>query len=143
MKTQTFRFSGVIASAALVVSTVTVSNAFAQAKPFEGVTLRVGTYGGIWNDAVRNTAGKKMEALGAKIEYVIGNPADNFSKVVAARGRAIPIDVMEMGPAERLAMTKNGFLEDLPESKIPNLQKLSVQVIDKRQSRTRWFKTEF
>ncbi len=106
-------------------------SAYAQAQRFDGVTLRVGTYGGGWKDAVQANVGSKLEALGAKIEYVVGNPAENFSKVVAARGRSVPIDVMEISPAERLAMSKNGFLEDLPVDKIPNLSKVSVKVVDK------------
>ncbi|WP_162595401.1 extracellular solute-binding protein [Variovorax sp. PBL-E5] len=106
--------------------------AMAQGQRFDGVTLRVGTYGGPWGDAVKASVGKKLEAMGAKVEYVIGNPAENFSKVVSARGRAMPIDVMEIGPAERIAMTRNDFLEDLPVEKIPNLAKLSVKVADKK-----------
>jgi len=110
---------------------LTGAEALAQAKPFDGVTLRVGTYGGPWGDAVKSVVGDKLEAMGAKVEYVIGNPAENFSKVVAARGRAVPIDVMEIGPAERLAMSRNGFLEEIPAGKITNLPKLSVQIVDK------------
>jgi putative spermidine/putrescine transport system substrate-binding protein len=110
---------------------LSASGALAQAKPFEGVTLRVGTYGGAWGDAVKSNVGAKLEAMGAKVEYVIGNPAENFSKIVAARGRAVPIDVMEIGPAERIAMSRNGFLEEIPAAKITNLPKLSVQIIDK------------
>lgn len=116
-------------SAALVLP---MSAALAQARPFEGVTLRVGTYGGPWGEAVHNLVGKKIEAMGAKIEYVVGSPTDNFAKIVAARGRAVPIDVLELGAAERVAMSRNDFLEDLPTAKIPNLAKLSVQVVDKK-----------
>lgn len=106
--------------------------ALAQARPFEGVTLRVGTYGGPWGEAVHNLVGKKVEAMGAKVEYVIGSPAENFSKIVAARKRAVPIDVIELGAAERVAMSRNDFLEDMPTAKIPNLSKLSVSVVDKK-----------
>lgn len=117
--------------AATAVLALFASAALAQVKPFEGVTLRVGTYGGAWGDAVKSNVGAKMEAMGAKVEYVIGNPAENFSKIVAARGRAVPIDVMEIGPAERQAMSRNGFLEEIPAAKITNLPKLSVQIVDK------------
>ncbi len=130
MKTRFVQFAINIASVAALA--LPASGAMAQARPFEGVTLRVGTYGGPWGEAVHANVGKKLEAMGAKVEYVIGNPAENFSKVVAARGRAVPIDVMEIGPAERLAMTRNDFLEDLPAAKIPNLSKLSVQIAEKK-----------
>lgn len=129
MKLPTPRTAGQFAAAAALV--LSASAAFAQARPFEGVTLRVGTYGGAWGDAVKAHVGSKLEAMGAKVEYVIGNPAENFSKIVAARGRAVPIDVMEIGPAERQAMSRNGFLEEIPPAKITNLPKLSVQIVDK------------
>ncbi len=106
--------------------------ALAQQRRFDGVTLRVGVFGGGWKDTIDATVGSKLKALGANIEYVAGNPADNFAKVVAARGRAVPIDLMEIGPAERVAMTKNGFLEDLPVSAIPNLSLTSVEVTEKK-----------
>jgi putative spermidine/putrescine transport system substrate-binding protein len=121
-----------LAAAAALSAALSSSPAFAQSGRFDGVTLRVGTYGGPWKDALHANVGSKLEALGAKVEYVIGNPAENFSKIVAARGRAVPIDVMEIGPAERMAMTRNGFLEELPAARIPNLSKLSSQILDKQ-----------
>lgn len=117
---------------AVLAVALQASTAFAQAQRFDGVTLRVGTYGGLWKDTLHATVGKKFEALGGKVEYVIGSPAENFSKVVSARGRAVPIDMIEIGPAERIAMTRNGFLEDLPEGKMPSLPKLSVRIVDKQ-----------
>lgn len=104
----------------------------AQSGRFSGVTLRVGTFGGSWKDAVHKDVGRALEAMGAKIEYVVGNPAENLSKIVAARGRAVPIDVMEIGPAERIAMVKEGFLEDVPVSAIPNIAKVPKQGVEKK-----------
>lgn len=126
------KFVAAIHLAAAVALALPVSSAFAQSKPFEGVTLRVGTYGGPWGDAVRNLAGKKVEAMGAKVEYVVGSPAENFSKIVSARGRAVPIDVIEIGAAERVAMSRNNFLEDMPTAQIPNLSNLWVKVVDRK-----------
>lgn len=99
-------------------------------KRFDGVTLRVGVFGGGWKDAIQATVGSKLEAQGLKIEYVAGNPADNFAKIVAARGAAVPIDMMELDPATRLAMTRNNFLDDLPEASLPNLKNTSVSIAD-------------
>jgi putative spermidine/putrescine transport system substrate-binding protein len=130
MKLRFTRFAMCMASAAVLA--LPASIATAQTKQFDGVTLRVGTYGGPWGEAVHNLVGKKLEAMGAKVEYVVGSPAENFSKIVSARGRAAPIDVIEIGAAERMAMTRNDFLEDLPVAKIPNLSKLWVQVQDKK-----------
>ena len=121
-------FTAALASSGLMLGAKRLSAQ--SAHRFDGVTLRIGVFGGSWKDAIQATVGSKLEAQGLKIEYVPGNPADNFSKIVAARGAAVPIDVMEIGPAERIAMTRNGFLEDLPEDLIPNLKKTSVRIAE-------------
>jgi putative spermidine/putrescine transport system substrate-binding protein len=108
------------------------SNGIAQSQRFDGVTLRVGTYGGLWRDTLHATVGKRFEELGGKVEYVIGTPTENLGKIIAARGRAVPIDMIEIGPAERIAMTRNQFLEDLPAAMMSSLPKLSVKVVDKQ-----------
>jgi len=97
---------------------------------FDGVTLRVGVFGGSWKDAVQTIVGSKLEAQGLKIEYVAGNPAENFAKIVAARGAAVPIDIMELDPPTRIAMARNNFLEDLSEEPLPNLKKTSVSIAE-------------
>lgn len=125
------RFGLSLAAGALAVTATRRAGA-QPAKRFDGVTLRVGVFGGGWKDAVHANVGTKLEAMGAKVEYVPGNPSDNFAKIVAARGNNIPIDVMEIGPAERIAMTKNGFLEELAPEMIPNLSKTSVKIADGR-----------
>jgi putative spermidine/putrescine transport system substrate-binding protein len=102
----------------------------AQGTRFDGVTLRVGTFGGGWRDSVHALVGKKMEALGAKVEYVLGNPAENLAKLIAARGQTAPIDVMEVGPAERVAMLQEDLLAVIPSSEIPNLAKLPSQITE-------------
>jgi putative spermidine/putrescine transport system substrate-binding protein len=119
----------VLALLAAAFASVHAQYAGAQQQRFDGVTLRVGTFGGSWKDAVESQVARKVEALGMKVEYVIGNPAENFSKVVAARGRAMPIDVMELGPAEHTAMSTNDFLETIPRAQIANASKLPSQIV--------------
>ncbi len=93
----------------------------ADDKPFAGQTLRVGTWGGSWREARQELIGKKLEALGAKVEYVIGTPRDNFAKLISARARGdIPIDVMEISPELTLTLENQGLLEKLNYSAIPN-----------------------
>src|SRR6185437_10013913 len=59
-----------LAMAALVFSAAT---AFAADEPrFDGVTLRVATYGGPWKDGLTELIGKEMEKLGAKVEFDTG-----------------------------------------------------------------------
>jgi putative spermidine/putrescine transport system substrate-binding protein len=98
------------------------SNAtYAQDRPFAGATLRVGTWGGSWREARHELIGKKLEELGAKVEYVIGTPRDNFAKLLTARRQGdLPIDVMEISPELTLTLEKQNFLEPLNYQAIPN-----------------------
>src|SRR5687768_11546103 len=94
---------------------------YAQDRPLAGQTLRVGTWGGSWREARHELIGKKLEELGAKIEYVIGTPRDNFAKLITARRQGdLPIDVMEISPELTLTLAKQGFLEPLNYQAIPN-----------------------
>ena len=63
---------------------------YAQDRPFAGVTLRVGTWGGSWREARHELIGQKLEEMGAKVEYVIGTPRDNFAKLLTARRQGNP-----------------------------------------------------
>jgi putative spermidine/putrescine transport system substrate-binding protein len=121
-------FAAALASGGLVYNAKRLRAQSSQR--FDGVTLRIGVFGGSWRDAIQATVGTKLEAQGLKIEYVAGNPADNFAKVVAARGAAVPIDVMEVDPATRIAMTRNNFLDELPGALLPNLKKTSVSIVE-------------
>jgi putative spermidine/putrescine transport system substrate-binding protein len=112
----------------VVLSTISISTAHSQ--DFKGVTLRVGTYGGGWKDAVNELVSKKLEAKGVKIEYVLGNPAENLAKVIAAHGQGQPIDVMEIGPAERVLMLGGDMLADIPANAITNMAKLPAKAVE-------------
>ena len=70
----------------------------ARAADFDGKTLRVGTWGGSWRDSLEKTVGAKVEARGAKVEYVLDSPTGNAAKLIAARGRAAPFDSMDAAP---------------------------------------------
>jgi putative spermidine/putrescine transport system substrate-binding protein len=64
---------------------------------FDGVVLRIGTWGGTNRDALQEAVGKVFEARGGKIEWVIGSPQDNFAKIVASRGHGEPpMDAFEI-----------------------------------------------
>ncbi len=123
-----FRFAMKTLVAGLALSIASV--AMAQVKT-ELRTVRVGTYGGPWQQAVHASVGAKLESMGIKVEYVTGNPAENLAKITAARGTP-PIDVMEMGPSERITMKREALLEDLPTAKILNVFKISLEVADKK-----------
>lgn len=89
------------------------------ARPFGGRTLRVATWGGDWANGVKTSVGKLFEEqTGAQVEYVLGNPADNLTKLLAARGEP-PFDVMQMDNLTEETMIQRGLLEPLDHSKLP------------------------
>lgn len=75
--------------------------------------------------------GSKLEAAGIKVEYVVGTPATHLAKIASTKGSP-SIDVLEMGPAERIATKRDDLLADLSTSKILNIFKISLEVADKR-----------
>lgn len=92
----------------------------AQAKPFDGVTLRVATFGGPWRDDLAKFVAPKIEALGAKVEFVIGSPQDNLAKIIAARGREAPFDVVEILDAQFDQVVEGGLLVPIDYNAVPN-----------------------
>src|SRR5262245_54391021 len=64
----------------------------ASAGQFDGVTVRLATFGGKWRDIVESHVTKEFEKEGGKIEYVLGQPANNMAKLIAARGQEAPFD---------------------------------------------------
>jgi putative spermidine/putrescine transport system substrate-binding protein len=93
-------------------------------RPLEGTTLRVATWGGSWRDALHTLIATRLEAMGAKVEYVLANPTENFAKLVAARGRETPFDVMEVSPEIITTMVREGFVQKLDLGKIPGTRAL-------------------
>jgi putative spermidine/putrescine transport system substrate-binding protein len=59
----------------------------AEETRFQGVTLRIGTWGGATRDGLRDYVASEIEKRGGKVEFVIGSPQDNFAKLIASRGR--------------------------------------------------------
>ena len=112
------RFKTWIAAAA-AVAVVAALTGQSQANHLSG-TLRVATWGGSWKEAIHKLVGAKLEAHGVKVEYVLGNPEDSIAKLVAARGRDAPFDVMEGSPVYVDQVIQEGFVEKLDFNNIPN-----------------------
>lgn len=96
----------------------------AAQRRFDGVTLRVATFGGLWRETMDKEITPKFAALGGKIEYVTGSPQANFAKLVAGRGRA-PFDVMEILDAQIGDFNQTDFLAAIDINKIPNKEFLA------------------
>ncbi|MDF1720573.1 MAG: extracellular solute-binding protein [Minwuia sp.] len=102
----------------VAASMALVAPAMADGK-FDGVTLRIATWGGSNKAAIESTLVPKFEALGGEIEFVTGSPQANFAKLIAARGRA-PFDVMEILDAQLPDFAKTDYLAKIDLSKVPN-----------------------
>lgn len=102
----------------------------AAAGQFDGVTVRVATFGGKWRDIVDQHVGKAFQAEGGKIEYVLGQPAQNIAKLIAARGSAAPFDLMETMDNFLPALEEGGFLDKLDAGLIPNAKQLPRSAFD-------------
>lgn len=116
-----FRILSALVTAILVLTTGQVVSAQER---LDGVTLRVATWGGSWKDAIHELIGRELEKRGAKVEYVIGNPRDNLNKLIAARGRDVPFDVMEVDEPVKPQLLEGQFLEELNYATLPGSRDL-------------------
>ena len=62
---------------------------------FDGVEVRVASFGGKWRKLIESTVGAAFAKEGGKMVYVAGSPSPNFAKLIAARGSEHPFDMME------------------------------------------------
>src|SRR5688572_3970341 len=118
-----------ILAAALSILAVGAPSAVAQSAEesrFRDVTLRVATWGGATRDGLRDYVASELERRGAKVEFVIGSPQDNFAKLIAARGQ-IPFDVVEFLGTMQPEFVQRGLLAKLNLSNIPNAKRLNLE----------------
>ncbi len=110
-------FIGMLGATAVFASSVV------SAGQFDGVTLRIGTWGGSWKENQVNVIVPKFEAEGGTIEFVTGSPQANLAKLIAGRGKA-PFDIMEILDAQVQDFLEAEFLQPLDLAAIPNKQHL-------------------
>jgi putative spermidine/putrescine transport system substrate-binding protein len=124
---------GLIAAVLLLAGLAVASPALAQieppAKPFD-VTLRVATFPGTWTEAIRKEIGAALTKAGITLEFVGGNSSEFLAKLVTARGRSVPFDVIEIGDDTYPDFRSGDFLEKIDHSKIPNLSKVDSSLYD-------------
>ena len=112
----------VLSSALLAFGVTVASTSFAG--EFDGVTLKVATWGGSWKENIETKIVPKFEAMGGKIEFVTGSPQSNLAKLIAGRGNA-PFDVMEVLDAqEKDFFSTNEFIQKIDHASMPNTQYL-------------------
>jgi putative spermidine/putrescine transport system substrate-binding protein len=109
------RFFPLLAMAIMAYTTTT------RAQPrFDGVTLRVATYGGPWKDGIQALIGSEMEKLGGKIEFITGPPNAHLAKLIVARGKEPPFDLCEVDEPATPQFINAGVLQKYDASKLPN-----------------------
>ena len=124
------KWLGRVCSVAAAVWLMAGYVAEAQEQRFDGVTIRVATWGGSWRDRIHELIGSELEKRGAKVEYVIGNALENFNKLIAARGQRPPFDLMEFQSDMWKPLLDAGFLISMPFAAIPNAAGLTAQQKD-------------
>lgn len=87
-------------------------------------SLRVGTWGGSWRDALDKLTGPPLRARGVSMDYVLGSPAHNLAKLMAARGRAMPLDSMEATGDVLKALVDGKFVQKMNLATVPNTASL-------------------
>lgn len=112
-------------SALAIAATIMPAPVVADDKPFAGVTLRIGTWGGPWRDSQENIIAPQFRALGGEIEFVTGSPQANMARLIAARGTTPPIDMIEILDANLPVMLEADLLMPIDLSAIPNLSYLA------------------
>ncbi len=113
------------ALALLVLSTGT-----GHAGQFDGVVVRIGTFGGKWRDVVEKTVGAAFEKEGGKLEFVLGQPADNLARLIAARGAPPPFDMLETLDNLLPTLKAGNYLSPIDLTNVPNTSKLDPKLFD-------------
>ena len=125
MKTMKITRAAAVAVTAAGLALGSIGGAVASEKPFEGVNLRIGTFGGPWTKIQQELLQPQMEAMGATVTYVAGSPQINMAKLIAARGGEPPMDMLEILDAIVPDMRAGEFLQPIDASLIPNVKHLA------------------
>jgi putative spermidine/putrescine transport system substrate-binding protein len=71
-----------------------------------------------------------FEAEGGKIEFILGQPANNMAKLIAARGQEAPFDMLETMDNFLPMLTAGAFAEKIDLARVPNTAKLAKSMYD-------------
>ncbi len=87
---------------------------------FDGVTLRVATYGGPWGDGIKQLIGPEFAKLGGTLEIVTGAPRGHLAKLIVARGDEPPFDLCEVDEPAAPQFMRANVLQKFDVSKLSN-----------------------
>jgi putative spermidine/putrescine transport system substrate-binding protein len=106
--------------AGALVAALRTRSAHSESASFDGITLRVATWGGTWMQLLQQFVVPNLERSGAKVEFVLGQPNDNLAKLIASRGQRPPIDLIEYSENDRTSMDGAGVLEPIDYARLSN-----------------------
>jgi putative spermidine/putrescine transport system substrate-binding protein len=109
------------AAVALALSCLATTAGFAQERA--SGTLRVGSYGGTFTAAQKKYIGDLFtERTGMKVQYVDASATDLLSKLIAAKGRKPPFDVVYLETDVRDSAIDLGVFAKIDPKLVPNLK---------------------
>jgi spermidine/putrescine-binding protein len=94
---------------------------------FDGVEVRVASFGGKWRKLIESTVGEAFAKEGGKMVYVAGSPSVFFSQLIASRGSEPPFDLMETMDDFLPPLMAKGYLDELNYDKMSNASALPSQ----------------
>tara|TARA_B100000029_G_scaffold459714_1_gene490105 strand:+ start:1798 stop:2865 length:1068 start_codon:yes stop_codon:yes gene_type:complete len=121
-----FKFSVCAFAASLAVGALSPFGP-TQAGQFDGIEVRVASYGGKWRNLIESTVGKAFAAEGGKMVYVAGSPAPNMAKLIASRGSEPPFDLWETLDDFLVPLAERNYLDEINLNNIPNASVLAEQ----------------
>jgi putative spermidine/putrescine transport system substrate-binding protein len=115
-----------VAGLALLCASVTAAAADSD------VTLRVGSYGGNFTTVEKKFVGDLFtERTGIKVEYIDAAPSTHLAKLIAAKGREVPYDLVYLdGDVQSQAITA-GVLAKVEPSIVTNLKHVYPEILNK------------
>jgi putative spermidine/putrescine transport system substrate-binding protein len=107
-------------AAALIFAYQAFADAAQAQQRFDGVILRVATYGGPWGDGMKALIGPEFEKLGGKLEIQTGAPSGHLAKLIVTRGKEPPFDLCEVDEPATPQFIHADVLQKFDVTKLPN-----------------------
>src|SRR5260370_42590384 len=95
-------------SASVAVQAPFIGHASAQST----TVIRVATWGGAWRDSLEKNVAGYLGEEGIRLQYVLGNPEENITKLITARRQGpVPFDMRQFNPIKNSQLMYGGNFE--------------------------------
>lgn len=96
------------------------------------VTLRIATFGGAFDHVQQKYVASIFTArTGVKVEFINGNAHDHLAKLIAAKGREPPFDIVFLDEDVEVQAIAAGVLSKMSEAEVPNLKYVYDEIKNK------------